>query len=207
EIQRDVQLIRNAGEDGTGYLVPIASVAHIAGSTANDVLLATGLYAVGKQLAELGLKGLAELGVELLADETGAMIVPGAGRVAAGGAGEMAGAVAPRTFTSTDPIVADLANKIESVYPGHVVGVNVPITDATGMLVTDADILLRNAAIQVKSGSGAGLTRQVLVTESATGLPTIGYGPRLGGSVLRGIQQSGGLVTRDEKLLIEVVRP
>ncbi|MBI2570545.1 MAG: hypothetical protein HYV63_26385, partial [Candidatus Schekmanbacteria bacterium] len=94
EIQRDVQLIRNAGEDGTGYLVPIASVAHIAGSTANDVLLATGLYAVGKQLAELGLKGLAELGVELLADETGAMIVPGAGRVVAGGAGEAAGAVA-----------------------------------------------------------------------------------------------------------------
>jgi len=46
-----------------------------------------------------------------------------------------------RTFASTDPLVAKLANKIESMYPGHVVGVNVPLRDAAGKLLTDADIL------------------------------------------------------------------
>jgi RHS repeat-associated protein len=124
--------------------------------------------------------------------------------IAASGPGGIAG---PRTFTSSDPLVSDLANKIEAAYPGHVLGVNVPILDAKGVLITDADILLRNAAIQVKSGSGKGLTTQVFRTEAATGLPTIGYGPNLGGSVVRGIQKRGGLVTRDAQLLIDVVRP
>jgi hypothetical protein len=128
----------------------------------------------------------------------------GVARVAA--AAEGAGAAA-RTFTSADPLVGDLANAIERAYPGHVVGVNLPVTDAAGNLVTDVDILLKNAAIQVKSGSGAGLTRQVLATEAATGLPTIGYGPQLGGAVFNGIQAAGGLVTRDSQLLIDLVAP
>ncbi len=84
-----------------------------------------------------------------------------------------------RTFTSTDPLVGSLANKIEAAYPGHVVGVNVPVRNAAGQLVTDADILLQNAVIQVKSGGGKGLTSQLIRTEQATGLPTIGYGPTL----------------------------
>jgi len=56
---------------------------------------------------------------------------------------------------------------------------------------------IQNAIIQVKSGSGAGLTAQILRTEAATGLPVIGYGPNLGGSVVKGIQAAGGLVTKD----------
>ena len=72
-----------------------------------------------------------------------------------------------------------MANKIEAAYPGHVVGVNVPVRNAAGQLVTDADILLQNAVIQVKSGGGKGLTSQLIRTEQATGLPTIGYGPTL----------------------------
>jgi hypothetical protein len=112
-----------------------------------------------------------------------------------------------RVFTSTDPLVGDLATKIDAAYPGHVVGVNVPITDATGRVVTDADILLRNAIIQVKSGPGKGLTTQLLNTQAATNLPVIGYGPQLGGSLVRGIQAAGGLVTQDEQLLIDVVAP
>jgi hypothetical protein len=114
---------------------------------------------------------------------------------------------APRTFTSGDPLVADLANEVEAAYPGHVVGVNVPIRDATGQLVTDADIQLQNSIIQVKSGGGKGLTSQVLRTEQATGMPTIGYGPALKPSVVNSINQAGGLVTTDKGLLIEVVKP
>jgi hypothetical protein len=112
-----------------------------------------------------------------------------------------------RTFTSSDPLVADLANKIEAAYPGHVVGVNVPIRNAAGQIVTDADILLNNAVIQVKSGGGKGLTSQVLRTEQASGLPTIGFGPTLKPSVIKSIQRAGGLVTKDEALLIKLVAP
>jgi hypothetical protein len=100
-----------------------------------------------------------------------------------------------------------LANKIEAAYPGHVVGVNVPVRNAAGQLVTDADILLQNAVIQVKSGGGKGMTSQLVRTEQATGLPTIGYGPTLKPSVVNGINKGGGLVTTDEALLIEVVKP
>jgi hypothetical protein len=112
-----------------------------------------------------------------------------------------------RVFTSADPLVADVANAIERAYPGHVVGVNVPMYNANGQLVTDADILLQNSVIQVKSGSGKGLTSQLARTQTVTNLPVIGYGPNLGTHVVRGIQRAEGLVTRSIQLLIEVVAP
>ena len=107
-----------------------------------------------------------------------------------------------RVFKSSDPLVGDLATKIDAAYPGHVVGVNVPIRDAAGRLVTDADILLKNGVVQVKSGGGKGLTSQLQRTEQATGLPTIGYGPDLKPSILRGCA-----ATNCERTLIEVVKP
>jgi hypothetical protein len=67
--------------------------------------------------------------------------------------------------------------------------VNVPVRIAAGQLVTDADILLQNAVIQVKSGGGKGMTSQLGRTEKATGLPTIGYGPTLKPSVVNGINK------------------
>jgi hypothetical protein len=105
-------------------------------------------------------------------------------------------------FDSTDPYVTDLAKQIEAAYPGHVVGVNVPVYDSAGKLVTDADIMLRNAAIQVKGGNGAGLTRQLEITERATGLPTLGYGPNLGPSIMRST-----FSTNSSQLIIDVVKP
>jgi hypothetical protein len=116
-------------------------------------------------------------------------------------------APAARTFSSPDPLVGDLANSIEAAYPGHVVGVNVPMTNASGQLVTDADIQLKNAIIQVKSGGGVGLGGQVLRTAGATDLPVIGFGPNLQWSVVQGIQNAGGLVTTDQDLLIQVIAP
>ncbi|MCI5136079.1 MAG: RHS repeat-associated core domain-containing protein [Candidatus Electrothrix sp. AW2] len=111
-------------------------------------------------------------------------------------------------FSSSDPYVADLANEIEGMYPGHVKGVNVPLKDGAGNLVTDADILLENSVIQVKSGGGKGLTSQVLTkTPKGTDLPVIGYGPDLKGSVVKGIEKAGGLVTTDKSLLIDVAKP
>lgn len=110
--------------------------------------------------------------------------------------------VAKRTFTSQDKHVADLANKIEDAYPGHVLGVNVPVKNADGNLVTDLDILLQNGVIQVKSGGGKGMTSQLQVTERATGLPAIGYGPDLKTSILKSTAS-----TNNEQLLIDVIKP
>lgn len=112
-----------------------------------------------------------------------------------------------RTFTSDDPGVAQLANEIEATYPGHVKGVNVPLYRPDGTVATDADILLQNAVLQVKSGGGTGLTSQLLRTQAVTDLPVIGYGPNLGGTLIRNIGASGGLVTRDKTLLIQVIAP
>jgi hypothetical protein len=119
-----------------------------------------------------------------------------------GAAGVIRNVAKGRVFTSSDPLVGDLATKIDAAYPGHVVGVNVPIRDAAGRLVTDADILLQDSIVQVKSGGGKGLTSQIQRTEQATGLPTIGYGPDLKPSILRGCT-----ATNCEATLIEVVKP
>ena len=104
--------------------------------------------------------------------------------------------------------MGDLANEIESLYPGHVRAVNEPLFDATGRMVTDADILLKNAVIQVKSGTrAAGILGQLVDSEAATGLPSIGYGPKFSGATIRTLSQQGGLVTSDKALLLELIRP
>jgi RHS repeat-associated protein len=111
-------------------------------------------------------------------------------------------------FVSTDPLVADVANEIEALYPGHVVGVNVDLLDAGGSVIGDADILLQNAVIQVKSGANAGgLLSQLEVSAEATGLPSIGYAPNMLPNALRAVTQQGGLVTNVLQVLIDVIRP
>jgi hypothetical protein len=110
-------------------------------------------------------------------------------------------------WTSKDPLVADIANKIDDVYPGLVKKVNEPLYDAAGKLVTDADILLKNAVLQIKSGGGKKLANQVLRTEGVTDLPVIAFGPTLKGSVVKQLQKQGSLVTRSLKDLLDVIAP
>jgi len=112
-----------------------------------------------------------------------------------------------RRFVSEDPIVADLSNKIEDRYPGHVIGVNRRIRDTRGRIVTEIDIELQNANIQVKSGGGKGLTRQVISTQAVSAKPTIAFGPNLGIHVQTSVEKQGALVTTDENLLLEVIKP
>jgi RHS repeat-associated protein len=111
-----------------------------------------------------------------------------------------------KTFTSDDPYVADLANKIEARYPGHVVAVNKPILRPDGTTFTDFDIETQNAVIQVKS-KGKGLANQMARTETVTNKVVIGYGPKLKPSVVKEIEGRGGLVTKDESLLLDVLKP
>lgn len=71
----------------------------------------------------------------------------------------------------------------------------------------EVDILLGNAAIQMKSGGAAGATRQLANTIESTGLPTFLYGPKLGPHFMRSAEAAGGIVTRDRATLIKVVKP
>ena len=72
----------------------------------------------------------------------------------------------------------------------------------------DVDILLKNAALQVKSGPRAArILSQLAKSEAATGLPSIGYGPTFSSATLRALSQQGGLVTSDKALLLELIRP
>lgn len=109
-------------------------------------------------------------------------------------------------FISDDPLVGDLANEIAAALPGSVRGVNVPVYDADGNKVTDADILLDAAIVQVKSGGGKKLAGQVVRTHRVTAMRVIAYGPDLKGSVVRGIRDKGFEVYEDAASLIEALR-
>jgi RHS repeat-associated protein len=107
-----------------------------------------------------------------------------------------------KKWASDDPHVADVANAIEDAYPGHVRAVNQEYYAPDGRVIAEADVLLENAVIQVKSGGGKGLGGQLERTEAALGLPTLGYGPDLKGSIV-----SNYYATRSLSLLVDVVRP
>ena len=105
-----------------------------------------------------------------------------------------------------DPLVPELVADIERLYPGHVKGVDVGVTQG-GKSVTDLDIVLGNAVLQIKSGGGTGATTQWRTTAGLSELPVIVFGPDLKGSVMKGIQSEGGLVTRDRELLLKLIKP
>jgi hypothetical protein len=112
-----------------------------------------------------------------------------------------------RQLFSQDPLVGALANEIESRYPGHVVAVNKEITTPDGNVAAEFDIETQNAVIQVKSGGGKGLAKQILRTQVVTDKPVIGYGPNLKPSVVRQIQREGNLVITERDVLLDVIRP
>jgi hypothetical protein len=85
-------------------------------------------------------------------------------------------------------------------------GLRLRLQSALCYMLMASDSLLQNAAIRVKSCEKK-LTSQVFKTERATGLATIGFGPDLKPTIVNSIQRAGGLVTRDENLLMQVVQP
>jgi hypothetical protein len=123
-------------------------------------------------------------------------------------------------FASADPLVGKLAHDIESMYPGLVAGVNVPLRHieveagdvvTSNREVTDADILLRDGTIiQVKEGNANGLPGQVRRTQDGIndGAVVIGFAPesRKWG-MLAQAARDGLLVTNDRQLLMDLLRP
>ena len=73
------------------------------------------------------------------------------------------------------------------------VDVNSKMYKPDGTLLTDADINLTDTIIQVKSGSGKGLTSQMMKTATGTGKNVIGYAPDLNPSsaLVKGAEKAG----------------
>ncbi|MBI1924543.1 hypothetical protein HYR99_09860 [Candidatus Poribacteria bacterium] len=100
-----------------------------------------------------------------------------------------------------------MANEIERKYPGHVEAIHQVIKDDSGNVVAEFDIVTKNAVIEVKSGSGQGLSGQLTKEQQHTDKPVIGYGPDLKPSVVKQAEKDGHLVTTERNILLEVIQP
>jgi len=92
-------------------------------------------------------------------------------------------------------------------YPGLVDDVNVPVKRADGSDLTDFDIELKNAVIQVKAGPGKGAGGQVTRTQEGTNKPVIVYGPKLRPSIVKEVNSRGGIGVTSLDDLMAVIAP
>ena len=139
---------------------------------------------------------------EIVADEAlknGAM-VPGIVPVSALNSGDI-----PRVFTSRDPLVGYVAMQIEHSLPGRVISVNKVVYRPDGSILTDLDIELDNIVIQVKTGGGKGVTKQLINSANSTGKTAIGYVPDVKPSVLKEATNNGFDVFTNMDDLIEFI--
>lgn len=113
-----------------------------------------------------------------------------------------------KTWTSTDKYVGETANAIEAKYPGKVVDVNKKVYKADGTPLTDYDIELDNAIIQVKQGGGKGATKQAINTASSTSKEVIIYLPdqNSGAAVVKGLQNEGFKVFTNQQDLMNYLK-
>ena len=110
-------------------------------------------------------------------------------------------------WTGHDKYVPELANAIESKYPGRVVAVEKIIKDADGRTLTDFDIELDTIIIQVKSGSAKGLTSQMIRTAEISGKTVISFTPDIyyNSAVLQSVRRNGFETFIDVKEIIDYI--
>ncbi|OZI15805.1 hypothetical protein CAL18_17685 [Bordetella genomosp. 7] len=82
---------------------------------------------------------------------------------------------APRVFHTSDPGVDTLINQIESRAPGTVRQAEINIMRPDGSPYTDFDIVTNTHVIQVKTGGGNGIVKQIQTSQQLTDLPVIGF--------------------------------
>ena len=179
----------------------------IAGKTVLDTgyscmlyTLLAGTRSMGQNAKPLRLNGTGTF--EIVADEAlknGAM-VPGIVPVSALNSGDI-----PRVFTSRDPLVGYVAMQIEHSLPGRVISVNKVVYRPDGSILTDLDIELDNIVIQVKTGGGKGVTKQLINSANSTGKTAIGYVPDVKPSVLKEATNNGFDVFTNMDDLIEFI--
>ncbi len=73
-------------------------------------------------------------------------------------------------------------------------------------MLTDIDIQLDGASIQVKTGGGKGMTKQMVETQRFTGQRTITYGPDLGPTFVKNLRKLGFEVYTTEAELIKALK-
>lgn len=113
-----------------------------------------------------------------------------------------------KTWTSADKYVGETANAIEVKYPGKVVDVNKKVFRADGTPLTDYDIELDNAIIQVKKGGGKGTTKQAINTAPSTRKEVIVYLPDQNPSaaVVKWLQKEGFNVFTNQQDLLNYLK-
>jgi hypothetical protein len=108
-------------------------------------------------------------------------------------------------FTSNDPHVAGLANEIERELPGRIVSTNSLRAMVNGN-AREVDIDLGDLIVQVKSGNARGITRQILETQTKTGVDTVGYAPTLKEGAWRNAAAQGIVILRTPSELIAYLK-
>lgn len=113
-----------------------------------------------------------------------------------------------KSFWSLDPGVARIAYNIESRLPGKLRGINRKFYNASGKELTDADLLLPNVVVEVKSGANYDKwVTQLPEIQKATGLPVILFAPDLKKSYADAIKAKGyKIFTKEQDLIDELVR-
>lgn len=121
-------------------------------------------------------------------------------------------------WQSTDNGVAEVANAIEQLYPGHVMAINVKFLRADGTVHAEYDIETQNSVIEVKypgvtpsgkkgGGRANGSASKIGNKMDCTDKPVIVYGPRIQQAVINNIQAAGGLATNSLDDLLAVIAP
>lgn len=164
----------------------------------------TGVEAVLDFLPVFGVAKVAEQG---LVKALGAETVNGIEAQLRGGVVRNAveGGSNTRVFTSDDPLVGDVATQIEQHLPGRITSVNRVVNRPDGSILTDLDIELDNIVIQVKTGGGKKLTKQLINSVNSTGKIAIGYVPDIKPSVLKEATNNGFQVFTNIDDLIEFI--
>ncbi|MGW5233604.1 RHS repeat-associated core domain-containing protein [Streptomyces nodosus] len=191
-----------------GFMMAIGTSGDIAGGalclTGVGCLAGAPAIAACTSLA-LGGVALTSKGAQDFSDATGRAL----SEVDSSASGTSSGSAktSSRVFTSDDPLVGDVATEIDAKYPGLVKDVNVAVKRADGTDLTDFDIELKNAVIQVKAGPGKGAGAQVTRTIEGTNKPVIVYGPKLRPSVMKEVNSRGGMAVNSMSDLLGLVAP
>jgi hypothetical protein len=109
----------------------------------------------------------------------------------------------PRTFQSKDPMVGELATKIDRRYPGMVEGVNVQLYKGNGQKDTDIDVATKKSNIEVKSDGTRHLHLQLRHLKKVSRKEPIGYAPQITTDEKEKIKKDGIKVFRCDDCLID----
>ncbi len=111
----------------------------------------------------------------------------------------------PRVWTSKDPLVGDLATRLDADLPGVLDGVNMHVPTYYGSS-REIDIVLGELVIEVKSGLARKLLPQLEAIKVTTGRTPIAYAPHLPYAARREVLIAGFAVARDYDELMQILR-